>query len=101
LESQHKPRCSWQQFVAAVSVIPLGWFWSMVWLGIGLGAGDSWIEPIAEAGFVSGPWIMGIGALWLIVLVFVGPVRITQRFSLRALLIAATLVARDIVNCCG
>jgi hypothetical protein len=65
----------------------------MVWLGIGLGAGDSWIGPIAEAGFVSGPWFMGLGAVWLIMLAFVGPIRITQRFSLRTLLIATALVA--------
>jgi hypothetical protein len=92
-EDDYTPRWSWPQFFVAVSLIPLGWLWSMVWLGIGFGGTDSWIYPIAEAAFMAGPWIMGAGAIWLAAQVIVGPLPMKKRFSLRTLLIVVTLIA--------
>ena len=91
-EDEYWPRWSLRQLIIAISLIPLGWLCSMVGLGIGLGAGDSWIYPIAEAAFMAGPWIMGAGSLWLAVQVVVGPLPI-KRFSLRTLLLVVTLIA--------
>jgi hypothetical protein len=49
-----------------------------------------WANPIAVFVFLAGPWIAGAGVLWLLVLIFAGPIK---RFSLRALLIVVTLLA--------
>ena len=91
-EDEYRPRWSLRQLIIAISLIPFGWLCSMVGLGVGLGAGDSWVYPIAEAAFMAGPWIMGAGALWLAVQIIVGPLPIKQ-FSLRTLLVVVTLIA--------
>jgi hypothetical protein len=89
-------RWSWRQFWVALALLPVGAASCFLGLAIGLGVGsststhDNWAYPIAEAAFLVGPLIAGAGILWLLILIFAGPI---QRFSLRTLLIAIALIA--------
>ncbi len=68
-------RWSWKQFLLAIGLLFAGLLCWVLGLGTALGAGssgvrsDDWLVPIAEHFFRVGPFISGIGLIWLLGLI--------------------------------
>ena len=68
-------RWSWKQFLLAMCMVVAGLLCWVLGLGTALGAGssgvrsDDWLVPIAEHFFRVGPFVSGLGLIWLLALI--------------------------------
>ena len=65
---------SWGQFGIALGLIPIGLLCSFLALAVAMGVGssrntsDDWLMPIATFFLFAGPFIVGVGVIWVLVI---------------------------------